>query len=484
MEKRNLSKKIIKIILYILILTSICLPFAHPIEIEGHFIPYNYTVYGTYVEINEYTGGDYEISVPSYIWFRPVRKIASSAFEEVYYLSSVKIPDTVTSLGGSVFRFCVDLEQVQIGTGIKELRSNTFGICIQLQEVIVPANVEKITGSTFVTCESLKSVTFCNPAVEIDEDAFKNCNLDILTLKSTEGSTVEKYAAEHGINWEPVEELPVQKKQVNVIGILLALLCITGICLFCIYKMKHRGITAADLKKMLTPRSIFKSIINFVKRKRRKIVLIIVGIYIFILYIVPMGTPLEVKGILVPYDYTIHADCIEINRYKGNKNEVRIPSWLWFKPVKKITDNDSKCAFQDLDFITKIKVPNTVHYIEGRNFAGCDNLEEIKLSSNLTNIGGGTFSGCRKLKEIVIPYKVEEIGDNAFEECEMLESVTFQNPDTEFYVEAFLYDADKNGELECNPDMTIKAEKGSSGYKLAQMCGLKWEEYVYIPFTW
>lgn len=44
----------------------------------------------------------------------------------------------------------------------------------------------------------------------IDDETFNNgfssCNFDILTLVSAKDSAVEKYAKEHGIKWEELEE--------------------------------------------------------------------------------------------------------------------------------------------------------------------------------------------------------------------------------------------------------------------------------------
>ena len=31
-------------------------PFFYPITVEGKFVPYEYTIHGTYIEINRYTG--------------------------------------------------------------------------------------------------------------------------------------------------------------------------------------------------------------------------------------------------------------------------------------------------------------------------------------------------------------------------------------------------------------------------------------------
>lgn len=484
MAKKEQIKKILKIIFYIAVLISICFPFAFHLEIEGYFIPYNYTVYGTYVEINEYTGGECDVEIPAFIWFRPVKVIDNHAFEEVYYLTSVKIPDTVTSLGAA-FPYCIKLENVTIGKNIKKLENGTFKGCWNLKEIIIPENVESLTGNPFNSCESLKSVVFCNPFVEIDEDAFRYCNFDILTLKSKEGSTVEQYAKEHSTGWESMEKLPETETKNNVAIVGIVLLGISAICLTFIYKRKHRKITVADIKEMIKPRRIIESTISCLKKNKIKIIIMLAGIYIFVLYIVPMGSPIRMKGIFVPYEYTIHASYIEIDRYTGEKSEVRIPGWLWLKPVRKIGSiYEKNGVFQNLDYITKVKMPNTVTELIAYDFMGCSNLEEISLSRNLSVIGKGSFWGCRKLKEIVIPYKVKEIGEDAFIYCESLESITLQNPHTEFYVGTFLYDANDDGKLEVNPNMIIKAEKNSTGYKFAKEYEIKWEENVYVPFPW
>lgn len=206
MIKKKLTKKNIIIAICIFFSIAILFPFIKPLRIEGYFIPYNYTVHGTYVEINKYTGGEFEVEIPAYIWFKPVKKISSGAFKEVYYLSSVKIPNTVTSLWNT-FEYCINLENVEIGKNVREIAIGTFGGCWNLKEIVIPENVEKLTGITFNACESLESVIFYNPSVEISNDAFEYCNFDILTLKSVEGSTVEKYAKEHGINWEVLESV-------------------------------------------------------------------------------------------------------------------------------------------------------------------------------------------------------------------------------------------------------------------------------------
>ncbi len=204
MKKKKLTKTNIVTVICIVFPIAILVPFIKPLKIEGRFIPYNYTVYGTYVEINKYTGGEYEVEIPAYLWLKPVKKISSEAFKEVYYLSSVKIPDMVTSLWNT-FEYCINLESVELGKNVKEIAIGTFGGCWNLKEIVIPENVEKLTGITFNACESLESVIFYNPSVEISNDAFEYCNFDILTLKSVKGSTAEKYAKEHGIKWEVLE---------------------------------------------------------------------------------------------------------------------------------------------------------------------------------------------------------------------------------------------------------------------------------------
>ena len=192
----------------------ISIPFFHPITVQGKFVPYEYTIHGTYVEINKYIGAEAKVEIPAYLWCRPVREISYSyikgAFRDLDYVTYIKVPDTVTKLTSAPFGQCWNLEEIVLSKNITVIPVGTFSNCDKLTDIVFYENIKEIKENAMVDCNSLERVVFYNPDTQIDEDVFDNghqsCNFDILTLVSAKDSAVEKYAKEHGIKWEELEE--------------------------------------------------------------------------------------------------------------------------------------------------------------------------------------------------------------------------------------------------------------------------------------
>jgi len=108
--------------------------------------------------------------------------------------------------------------------------------------------------------------------------------------------------------------------------------------------------------------------------------------------------------------------------------EINIPS-----KVKVIAAN----TFQGCTSLEKIDLPETIEEIRGDAFNGCTNLKEITLPSKITEIHGGTFQSCSSLQKIVIPEGVTRIGGSAFRYCSSLTEVTIPKTVTEIGSSAF-----------------------------------------------
>lgn len=126
------------------------------------------------------------------------------SFYNCVNITSVTIPDSVTSIGGSAFRGCSGLTSVTIGTGLTDIylsgaffdcynlekvvwnaencfiHSYTdtamFGNCSKLTQVIIGENVKTIPAYTFEGCSGLTSVTIGNSVTSISEGAFSGCS--------------------------------------------------------------------------------------------------------------------------------------------------------------------------------------------------------------------------------------------------------------------------------------------------------------------
>ncbi len=104
-------------------------------------------------------------------------------------------------------------------------------------------------------------------------------------------------------------------------------------------------------------------------------------------------------------------------------------------------------AFEGLDQLTSVSLPDTLEYIgwsvfrecasltsivipEGtkvlyaNTFAYCTSLRSVKLPSTLEGIGGCIFQGCTSLQDIVLPEGLTDITWQMFKDCTSLRSVT------------------------------------------------------------
>ena len=82
-------------------------------------------------------------------------------------------------------------------------------------------------------------------------------------------------------------------------------------------------------------------------------------------------------------------------------------------------------AFSGRKDLTSILIPNSVTTIGPNAFSGCG-LTSVTIPNSVTSIGDGAFSGC-ELTSVIIGNSVSTIGRNAFQECYKLTSITFPN---------------------------------------------------------
>ena len=141
-----------------------------------------YAVEGGYLTFDKKTGTvtDCDSSVtkaniPHTIKGVTVTSIGGSAFRYCTSLTSVTIPDSVTSIGGWAFTDCASLTSVTIPDGVTSIGEYTFSWCTSLTSATIPDSVTSIGEFAFHNCKSLTSMTIPRSVVSIGYDAFGWC---------------------------------------------------------------------------------------------------------------------------------------------------------------------------------------------------------------------------------------------------------------------------------------------------------------------
>ncbi|MBD5444960.1 MAG: leucine-rich repeat protein [Lachnospiraceae bacterium] len=104
-----------------------------------------------------------------------VVRIGDSAFSECSSLTSITIPDSVTSIGGSAFYECSSLTNVTIPDGVTRIENYTFSYCRSLTNITIPSSVISIGREAFGVCENLESITIPDGVTSIGDVAFQYC---------------------------------------------------------------------------------------------------------------------------------------------------------------------------------------------------------------------------------------------------------------------------------------------------------------------
>ncbi|ELP85990.1 hypothetical protein EIN_137040 [Entamoeba invadens IP1] len=103
-------------------------------------------------------------------------------YEEV---TSIEIPDKVTSLGEECFRQCSALSSIKLPNNLQNLSSFCFCECSALENLVIPKGVNHIGNGCFAKCVNLKRVSLPDEITEIPKGCFSECGaLSEITIPS------------------------------------------------------------------------------------------------------------------------------------------------------------------------------------------------------------------------------------------------------------------------------------------------------------
>jgi len=105
-----------------------------------------------------------------------VTSIGRGTFAGCTGLTNVSIPDSVAYIDDSAFEDCTWLTSVTIGKGVTSIGDFAFQGCTGLTNLVIPNGVTSIWSYAFQGCSSLASLTIGNGVTSLGEDMFVGCS--------------------------------------------------------------------------------------------------------------------------------------------------------------------------------------------------------------------------------------------------------------------------------------------------------------------
>ncbi len=126
------------------------------------------------ITITYYRGTDVNVTIPDTIDGKPVVTIGNGAFC-TSNLTSIVMPDSVTSIQSIAFFNCQALESVTLSKNITNIDLSAFSGCTSLKNIILPDSLTSIGNSAFSRCPNLTSVTLPENLTSIGNHSFFSC---------------------------------------------------------------------------------------------------------------------------------------------------------------------------------------------------------------------------------------------------------------------------------------------------------------------
>lgn len=149
---------------------------------------FEYTENDGGITVTKYIGESDKIVIPATIDGKPVTEIGKT-FSMLQPITSVRMPNTVRTIGDLAFDQCRYLESVQLSAGLLTIGAHAFRGCEKLKSIELPESLTTIGFGAFDSCTALKEIVIPKNVVTIDTEAFYLCTPDRISF--AEGSRLE-----------------------------------------------------------------------------------------------------------------------------------------------------------------------------------------------------------------------------------------------------------------------------------------------------
>ena len=345
------------------------------------------------------------------------RLIASNAFYDCSSLTSVTIPNSVTSIGGYAFEDCSSLTSVTIPNSVTSIGSYAFANCSSLTSVTIPNSVTSIGNNAFYECSNLQSLTIGAGVLYIGSQ--ESTPVKVIWLPNTPPSGYKNLAGK--INYIPNNQYsltnayvyPFLSSMFETDGakyIPISLSKRTCDVIDCIYDSTNLQIAidstvifqGVEMKtKNIMPYAFYKN--DFIRE-------------------VSLGNSGNIEN-------SAFGNCSNLQTATiSNTGTIGLSAFYGCSSlttarlgdsIKALGDN----AFYECSSLQAITIPNSVGSVGMYCFSRCSNMISAVIGDGLATIEDYTFQYCRALESLIIGNHVTTIETYAFENCSSLPNI-------------------------------------------------------------
>ena len=409
--------------------------------------------------ITDYDGMASSLSIPSAINGHTVKQIDTGALSDNRIITSVTIPNGVTTIGFSAFNGCIKLEKIKFSSNLDTVCENAFnntkwfnnqsnGLvyvgkvaykykgdmprntkitvksdtvsisesafkdCANLTAILIPSSVKHIDKYAFYNCQELTKLNFNDGIERIENDAFGSCE-KLTSVNFSE--TLKSIGAFAFVECKKLSEITIPQS-------------VTSVGEYAFSGCENlASVTVSDDLPYVGGRAFEKT--KWLNSQPDGVVYIGKSAYGY-KGDMPKNTELSLKsGITNISGYAFYEEK-NLTSVKIPETVNRIGNWAFLdcEGLKNVNIPDGvkrieSWTFSNCSSLTNITVPDSVTVLDGLAFSYCTNLKNIELSKNLTEIGMGALSHCTSLETIDIPDSVIIMDNIAMAGCSELKSV-------------------------------------------------------------
>ncbi|MDE7098360.1 MAG: leucine-rich repeat protein [Ruminococcus sp.] len=145
-------------------------------EVQHFTDNFVYKIRGDYIEITAgMTNIEGDIEIPAEIDGVPVKVIGEHGLAGLQKVTSIILPDTITTIGKQAFAYNTALEKINIPENVRIIPDEAFMNCMSLSNIIMPYDLNSIGVRAFYGCRKITEIKLPASVQSLGEMAFADC---------------------------------------------------------------------------------------------------------------------------------------------------------------------------------------------------------------------------------------------------------------------------------------------------------------------